>query len=92
LKFAVFGIFANCKRESLVKLIGNYQGTVLNCVHAKMYLDGRRLQRCCAHLKRDIQKLIDSNAPKVKCFGYDLLRQQKLLFQHWRRYKNSDIG
>jgi hypothetical protein len=63
-------------------LIGNYQGTILICDHAEMHLDGRRLQRCCAHLKRDVQKLIDSNAPNVKCLGYDLLRQQKLLLPH----------
>lgn len=91
-KFAVFGIFANRKRESLVKLIGNYQGIILNCDRAKMYLDGLRLQWCWAHLKRDIQKLIDSNDPKVKRLGHDLLRQQKLLFQHWRRYKDSETA
>ena len=64
----------------------------LNCDRARMYLDGRRLQWCWAHLKRDIQRLIDSSDHKVKRLGHDLMRQQKLLFQHWRRYKKGEIN
>jgi transposase len=89
--FAVFGIFANRSRESLTSLVGDYKGIILNCDRAKMYLDGKRLQWCWAHLKRDIQKLIDSNDTQVKRLGHDLMRQQKLLFQHWRRYKAGEI-
>ena len=89
--FTIFGIFGNRKRESLVSLIGDYSGIILNCDRAKMYLDGRRLQWCWAHLKRDIQKLIDSPDGQVKRMGHDLMRQQKLLFQHWRRYKDGHI-
>ena len=89
--FAVFGVFMNRKRESLKKLVGDYSGVVINCDRAKMYFDGKRLQWCWAHLKRDIQKLIDSNNRQVKRLGHDLMRQQKLLFQHWRRYKTGEI-
>ncbi len=89
--FTIFGIFGNRKRESLVSLIGDYRGIILNCDRAKMYLDGKRLQWCWAHLKRDIQKLIDSPDNQVKRLGHDLMRQQKLLFQHWRRYKAGEI-
>jgi transposase len=89
--FAVFGIFGNRKRESLLALVGDYQGIILNCDRAKMYLDGKRLQWCWAHLKRDIQKLIDSDDGQVKRLGHDLTRQQKLLFQHWRRYRAEEI-
>ncbi len=89
--FAVFGIFANRKRESLRALVGNYSGVILNCDRAKMYLDGKRLQWCWAHLKRDIQKLIDSHDNQVKRLGHDLMRQQKLLSQHWKRYKVGQI-
>ena len=89
--YAVFGIFENRKRESLVKLVGDYHGVILNCDRAKMYLDGKRLQWCWPHLKRDIQRLIDSNDGRVKRLGHDLMRQQKLLFQHWRRYNNGTI-
>ena len=89
--FTVFGIFANRKRESLRAFIGNYQGIILNCDRAKMYFDGKQLQWCWAHLKRDIQKLIDSPDRQVKRLGDDLIRQQKLLFQHWRRHRNGEI-
>jgi len=89
--FAVFGIFGNRSRESLVSLIGDYSGIILNCDRAKMYLDGKRLQWCWAHLKRDIQKLIDSSDGQVRRLGHDLMRQERLLFEHWRRYKAGAI-
>lgn len=89
--FAVFGIFGNRSRESLISLVGNYQGIILNCDRAKMYLDGKRLQWCWAHLKRDIQKLIESPDGQVKRLGHDLMRQHRLLFEQWRRYKSKEI-
>jgi transposase len=89
--FAVFGIFATRKRESLVSLVGDYQGIILNCDRAKMYLDGKKLQWCWAHLKRDFQKLIDSPDGQVKRLGYDLMRQHRELFKLWRRYKAGKI-
>ena len=52
----------------------------------------RWLQWCWAHLKRDIQKLIDSSDNQVKRLGHDLMRQQKLLFQHWRSFKENAIS
>ena len=90
--FAVFGIFGNRKRESFQALVGDYSGVILNCDRAKMYLDGKILQWCWSHLKRDIQKLIDSNDNQVKRLGNDLMRQQKLLFEHWRRYKAKEVS
>ena len=89
--FTVFGIFANRSRESLVSLVGNYQGIILNCDRAKMYLDGKRLQWCWAHLKRDFQKLIDSCDNQVKRMGHDLMRQERKLFDYWREYKAGKI-
>ena len=71
--FAVFGIFGNRSRESLVSLIGDYSGIILNCDRAKMCLDGKRLQWCWAHLKRDIQKLIESPNGQVRRLGHGLL-------------------
>jgi transposase len=89
--FVVFGIFLNRKRESLQALLGDYQDIILNCDRAKMYFDCKCLQWCWAHLKRDIQKLRDSSDRQVKRLGDDLMRQQKLLFQHWKRYKAGEI-
>ena len=89
--FAVFGIFADRSRQSLLALVGNYQGIILNCDRAKMYLDGKRLQRRWAHLKRDFQKLIDSPDGQVKRMGHDLMRQHRELFEYWRQYKAGKI-
>lgn len=72
----VFGIFSNRSRASLVSLFGNYQGIILNCDRAKMYLDGKRLQWCWSHLKRDFQKMIDFPDHQVKRMGRDLMRQE----------------
>ena len=95
--FVVFGIFLNRKRESLQALLGDYKDIILNCDRAKMPFliaksgDCQCLQWCWAHLKRDIQKLRDSADRQVKRLGDDLMRQQKLLFQHWKRYKAGEI-
>lgn len=90
--FAVFGIFLNRKRESLKQLIGDYTGTIINCDRAKMYWDAKCIQWCWAHLKRDIQALIDHRDNQVKRLGHELMRQQKWLFQHWRRYRAKEIS
>ena len=89
--FAVFGVFGNRSRESLAALVGDYSGIILNCDRAKMYLDGKRLQWCWAHLKRDLQKLIDSPDGQVRRLGHDLMRQERLLFEQWRRYQAGGI-
>lgn len=89
--FTVFGIFGDRSRQSLVSLVGDYQGIILNCDRAKMYLDGKRLQWCWAHLKRDFQKLIDSSDGKVKRMGNDLMREHRKLFECWRQYKTGEI-
>ena len=56
-----------------------------------MYLDGPRLQWCWAHLKRDIQSLIDSHDNQVKRLGHELMRQERLLFEYWQRYKSAEV-
>ena len=88
---AVFGIFRSRKRVELKALIGDYAGIIINCDRAKMYFDGDRLQWCWAHLKRDIQKLIDSPDHQVKRLGHDLRRQQRLLFEWWEKHKSGEI-
>ena len=89
--FAVFGIFADRSRQSLLSLVENYHGIILNCDRAKMYYDAEQLQWCWAHLKRDFQKLIDSPDGQVKRLGHDLMRQHRKLFEYWRQYKSGRI-
>ncbi len=57
-----------------------------------MYWQAKRLQWCWAHLKRDFQALIDHPDKQVQRLGHDLIRQVKLMFQHWRRYKQGEIS
>lgn len=90
--FTVFAIFGNRSRDSLKSLIGDYSGMVINCDRAKMYLDGEQLQWCWAHIKRDIQKLIDSQDSQAKRLGHDLMRQQQLLFEYWHSYKEGKLS
>ena len=45
-----------------------------------------------AHLKRDFQALIDYPDRQVKRLGHDLMRQVKLMFQHWWDYRSGKIS
>ena len=89
--FAVFAIFSSRKGDALPKLLGDSFQGIINCDRAKMYWQAKRLQWCWAHLKRDFQALIDHPDKQVQRLGHDLMRQVKLMFQHWRRYKESKI-
>jgi transposase len=90
--FAVFAIFSSRKGEALPKLLGDSFTGIINCDRAKMYWQAKRLQWCWAHLKRDFQALIDHPDKQVQRLGHDLMRQVKLMFQHWRRYKAGEIS
>ena len=90
--FAVFAIFSSRKGDALPKLLGDSFKGIINCDRAKMYWQAKRLQWCWAHLKRDFQALIDHPDKQVQRLGHDLIRQVKLIFQHWRRYKKGEIS
>ena len=90
--FAVFAIFSSRKGDALPKLLGDSFQGIINCDRAKMYWQAKRLQWCWAHLKRDFQALIDHPDKQVQRLGHDLMRQVKLMFQHWRRYKAGQIS
>ena len=90
--FAVFAIFPSRKAEALDKLLGDGFEGVIHCDRAKMYWQEPKLQWCWAHLKRDIQALIDYPDNQVKRLGHDLMRQVRLIFKHWHRYQDEEIG
>ncbi len=88
----VFAVFPSRKNHAIPKLLGDdYQG-VVHCDRAKMYWIVPRLQWCWAHLKRDIQALIDHPDRVVKRLGHDLMREVRRLFELWHRYKAGKIG
>jgi transposase len=91
-KFAVFAIFSSRKATALPKLLGDAFTGVINCDRAKMYWRAERLQWCWAHLKRDFQALIDHQDPQVRRLGHDLMRQVRLMFDTWWRYKLKKIA
>jgi transposase len=87
--FAVFAIFASRAATALPKLLGNSFSGIINCDRAKMYWRAKRLQWCWAHLKRDIQALIDHHDHQVKRLGFDLKRQVDEIFRLWHRNKDG---
>lgn len=90
--FAVFAIFPSRAGTAITSLLGKAYAGIVNCDRAKMYWQLSRLQWCWAHLKRDFQALIEHPDPQVKRLGHDLMRQVKLMFQHWRLYKSGEIS
>jgi transposase len=90
-KIAVFAIFSSRKATALPKLLGDTFRGVINCDRAKMYWRAKRLQWCWAHLKRDFQALIEHRDPQVRRLGHDLMRQVRLMFDTWWRYKSGEI-
>ncbi len=91
-KFAVFAIFSSRKATALPKLLGDVFAGVINCDRAKMYWRAKRLQWCWAHLKRDFQALVDHHDRQVQHLGHDLMRQVRLMFDTWWRYKDGKIS
>jgi transposase len=90
--FAVFGIFPSRAATAIGSLLGDAYTGIVNCDRAKMYWRIKRLQWCWAHLKRDFQALIDYPDRQVKRLGHDLMRQVKLVFQHWWDHRSGKIS
>ena len=90
--FAVFGIFPSRAATAIGHLLGEAYAGIVNCDRAKMYWRIKHLQWCWAHLKRDFQALIDHPDRQVKRLGHDLMRQVKLVFQHWWDHRSGKIS
>jgi transposase len=90
--YAVFAIFASRAATALPKLLGDQFRGIINCDRAKMYWQAKRLQWCWAHLKRDIQSLIDHHDHQVKRLGFDLKRPIEVMFILWHKYKSASIS
>jgi hypothetical protein len=68
-----------------------YQG-IIHCDRAKMYWAFGRLQWCWAHLKRDIQALIDGPCTARKRLGHDLMRPTLEMFALWKRVRDGTLS
>lgn len=90
--YAVFAIFSSRAATALPKLLGDSFSGIINCDRAKMYWRAKRLQWCWAHLKRDIEALVDHHNSQVKRLGFDLKRQVGIMFSIWHRYQSGSIS
>jgi transposase len=90
--YAVFAIFASRAATALPKLLGDQFCGIINCDRAKMYWQAKRLQWCWAHLKRDIQALMDHHDHQVKRLGRDLKRPVDVMFILWHKCKSDSIS
>lgn len=87
--FTVYRVRPTRAATVLDELLTDRFAGVVGCDRAKMYWRLKRLQWCWAHLLRDFQNLIDTGTPAAKQLGRDLLKQTKLLFQQWHRYRDQ---
>lgn len=89
--FTLFALRPTRAATVLDELLGEEFTGVMSCDRAKMYWQCGRLQWCWAHLKRDIQALIDSPDHQLKRLGRDLMRPVKELFRHWTRCRDGTL-
>ncbi len=88
----LFAVFSTRAATAITSLLGeNFQG-IINCDRAKMYYMAKHLQWCWAHLIRDIQAMIDSKVPDRVELGSKLMKELKVIFHRWHRYKSEEIS
>ena len=89
--FTFFACRTSRGADVLDDLLGEGYAGVIHCDRATM--DGRfgRLQWCWAHLRRDIQALIDDPCHTRKRLGRDLMRPTKELFALWQRVRDGTL-
>ena len=90
--FTFFACRTSRAAEVATRLLGEAFGGVIHCDRAKMYWAFGRLQWCWAHLKRDIQALIDSPCGTARRLGHDLMRPAKELFALWARVRDGTLS
>lgn len=90
--FTVFAVRATRAATALSDLLTDRFRGVVTCDRAKMYWASGVLQWCWAHLKRDLQALIDHADGKVRRLGHDLMRLTKDLFRQWQRVRAGELS
>jgi transposase len=89
--FTVFAIRPTREATILDDLLTDRFDGVVMCDRAKMYWQVGFLQWCWAHLKRDVQALIESDDRQVRRLGHDLMRSTRELFHQWSRCRDGTI-
>lgn len=91
-KFTVFALRNSRAATTIQELLGKTFTGVMSCDRAKMYWCCGKLQWCWAHLKRDVQALIDHADHQVKRLGHDLMKPVNDLFRQWGRCRDGTIS
>jgi len=91
-KFTVFALRGSRAATTITELLGEKFSGVMGCDRAKMYWCCGQLQWCWAHLKRDIQALIDQTNHQVKRLGRDLMKPVQELFRQWGRCRDGTLS
>ena len=89
--FRVFAVRATRAATALSDLLTDRFQGIVTCDRAKRYWASGSLQWCWAHLKRDIQALIDHADGQVRRLGHDLMRRVKELFRQWHRFRAGEL-
>jgi hypothetical protein len=90
--FVVFAIFSSRAATAITELLGENFGGIVNCDRAKMYFQLKYLQWCWAHLIRDFQAMIDSKVADRVELGEKLMKEIKVIFEKWHRFKAGEIS
>jgi transposase len=90
--FTLFATRTSRAADILDRWLGEAYRGVIHCDRARMYWSFGRLQWCWAHLKRDIQGLIDSPCHTARRLGCDLMRPTKKLFVLWQKVRDGTLS
>jgi transposase len=90
--FTLFATRTSRAADILDQWLGKAYTGVIHCDRARMYWSFGRLQWCWAHLKRDIQGLIDSRCHTARRLGRDLMRPTKELFELWQKVRDGTLS
>jgi len=90
--FTLFATRTSRAADILAQWLGEAYTGVIHCDRARMYWSFGRLQWCWAHLKRDIQGLIDSRCHTARRLGRDLMCPTKELFVLWQKVRDGTLS
>jgi hypothetical protein len=90
--FTLFATRTSRAADILDQWLGETYRGVIHCDRARMYWSFGRLQWCWAHLKRDMQGLIDSPCHTARRLGRDLMRPTKELFVLWQKVRDGTLS
>lgn len=91
-KFTLFAVRGSREATDVSDLLGTDFTGIVTCDRARMYLRLANVQWCWAHLKRDVQKLVDSGDRRAQRLGWDLGAQVRKLVAHWDQFRAGECS